>query len=77
MAGLKKLLRSGFVRPNESVVLILTGHVLKDPEYSLKFHSGELLPGSGDLNQWRRPPVVVEADVTSVMAAIQKAQGNA
>ncbi len=77
LAGLKKLLRSGFVRPNESVVLILTGHVLKDPEYSLKFHSGELLPGSGDLNQWRRPPVVVEADVTSVMAAIQKAQGNA
>jgi len=77
LAGLKKLLRSGFVRPNESVVLILTGHVLKDPEYSLKFHSSELMPASVELNRWRRPPIVVDADVTSVMAVIQKAQANA
>ncbi len=31
LAGLKKLRRSGFVKAGESVVLILTGHLLKDP----------------------------------------------
>ncbi len=77
LAGLKKLVRSGFIQSGESVVLILTGHVLKDPEYSLKFHSGDLLSGGSELHQWRRPPIVVDADVTSVMAAIENAQGNA
>jgi threonine synthase len=34
-AGLKKLLRMGFVKPRQSAVLILTGHMLKDVEYML------------------------------------------
>jgi threonine synthase len=34
-AGLKKLARIGFVKPNQTVVLILTGHMLKDVEYML------------------------------------------
>ena len=34
--------RSGFVKPGESVVLILTGHLLKDPDFTIKFHRGEL-----------------------------------
>src|SRR3984893_10240410 len=36
LAGLKKLVRSGFVRTSDSVVLILTGHILKDVDYMLK-----------------------------------------
>lgn len=35
LAGLKKLVRSGFVKSNETVVLVLTGHMLKDVEYML------------------------------------------
>jgi threonine synthase len=35
LAGLKKLVRSGFVKPEETVVLVLTGHMLKDVEYML------------------------------------------
>ncbi len=42
LAGLKKLVKSGFVRPSDSVVLVLTGNVLKDPEYTIKFHRGDL-----------------------------------
>jgi threonine synthase len=38
LAGLKKLVRSGFVNPTESVVLILTGHMLKDVDYILQAH---------------------------------------
>ena len=34
LAGLKKLTRNGFVTPEETVVLVLTGHMLKDTEYA-------------------------------------------
>jgi threonine synthase len=36
LAGLKKLVGSGFVSSPESVVLILTGHMLKDVDYMLR-----------------------------------------
>ena len=35
LAGLKKLVRSGFVKSSETVVLVLTGHMLKDVDYML------------------------------------------
>src|SRR5258707_9739326 len=38
LAGLKKLVKQGFVRKNEFVVLILTGNLLKDPDFTLKFN---------------------------------------
>ncbi|MEI6790097.1 MAG: pyridoxal-phosphate dependent enzyme, partial [Myxococcaceae bacterium] len=34
LAGLKKLMIQKLVKPNESVICILTGHVLKDPVMS-------------------------------------------
>src|SRR5205814_6353898 len=34
LAGLKKLVKQGFVKANESVALILTGHVLKDADFT-------------------------------------------
>jgi len=36
LAGLKKLVRSGFVRHGETAVLILTGHMLKDVDYIMQ-----------------------------------------
>jgi threonine synthase len=36
LAGLKKLVRSGFVRDGETAVLILTGHMLKDVDYIMQ-----------------------------------------
>jgi threonine synthase len=76
LAGLKKLRRSGFVQAGETVVLLLTGHVLKDPEYSLKFHGGELFEGAGqlrpELDARRRPPVQVNAEVDAVVEVLEK-----
>ena len=46
LAGLKKLVKQGFVKQNESVVLVLTGHLLKDPDFTLKFHRGDLFEGT-------------------------------
>jgi threonine synthase len=36
LAGLKKLVHSGFVRDGETAVLILTGHMLKDVDYIMQ-----------------------------------------
>jgi len=35
LAGLKKLVQTAFVKTNESVVIVLTGHMLKDVDYML------------------------------------------
>lgn len=73
LAGLKKLVRTGFVKRGETVVLILTGHLLKDPEYTLKFHSGELFADVPATRPLRRPPVVLDAEVDAVVRALEDA----
>ncbi len=44
LAGLKKLVAAGFVKPSETVVLVLTGHMLKDIDY-MKQAPGQSLLG--------------------------------
>jgi threonine synthase len=78
LAGLKKLVKRGFVKSNESVVLILTGHVLKDPEFTLKFHRGDLFTGTPDekhaamLGAQQRAPLVLDATVDAVSGVLDK-----
>ena len=82
LAGLKKLRRSGFVKPGESVVLILTGHLLKDPDFTIKFHRGDLFTGtpgeteSAQAKYLQRAPVVLDADLGAVIAALDAAERN-
>jgi len=78
LAGLKKLVKSGFVKPSESVVLILTGHVLKDPEYTIQFHRGDLsVPRMADAEfralttKQRKSPIVLDADADAVLRALE------
>jgi threonine synthase len=42
VAGCKKLVEKGIIRPSDTVVCILTGHLLKDPDYTVEFHKDEL-----------------------------------
>lgn len=42
LAGIKKMIAAGGVNPDEDVVAILTGHVLKDPDYTVNYHAGTL-----------------------------------
>jgi len=78
LAGLKKLLKQGFVRANQTVILILTGHLLKDPEFTLKFHRGDLFSGSAhekearSLSEQQRGPVVLEANADAVIRTVEK-----
>jgi threonine synthase len=76
LAGLKKLVKQGFVKAEETVVLILTGHLLKDPEFTLKFHRGDLFAGASGgkgadiLTSRRRAPLVLDASADAVLKAL-------
>ena len=84
LAGLKKLVQQGFVQPDETTVLILTGHVLKDPEFTLKFHRGDLFTGTpqekdtAPLVPQQRAPFVLDATVDAVLKTLDQfeAQGE-
>lgn len=42
LAGIRKMVAAGSIQPDEDVVAILTGHVLKDPDYTVNYHTGKL-----------------------------------
>src|SRR5579862_6429090 len=80
LAGLKKLVKHGFVKPEESVVLVLTGNLLKDPDFTMEFHRGDLFKNIRDesaaavLNPLRRPPIVLDATMDAVMRTLEQAE---
>ena len=81
VAGLKKLVALGKVQREERTVLILTGHTLKDSQYTIDYHRGELLTDAekaqiGEADQarhtaLRKPPIVLEADSNVVLHALE------
>jgi threonine synthase len=80
LAGLKKLVQQGFVKRDDSVVLVLTGHALKDAEFTLKFHRGDLFSGtafeaeSKSLKPQQRAPLVLEPKVEAVIDLLRAAE---
>jgi threonine synthase len=80
LAGLKKLVKQGFVKQGEMVVLVLTGHALKDAEFTLKFHRGDLFTGtphegeSATLKPLQRSPLVLEPSVDAVVELLRSAE---
>lgn len=59
LAGLKKLVQLGFIRGSEAVVLVLTGHVLKDVDYMLQARN-------------RGSAVPLQPDVSAVVARLEQ-----
>jgi threonine synthase len=78
LAGLKKFVKRGFVKRGESIVLILTGHGLKDPEFTLRFHRGDLFTGTKHedeaqaLVSQQRAPLVLDATVDAVIRTLEQ-----
>lgn len=80
-AGLKKLVALGKVKREERTVLILTGHTLKDSNYTIDYHRGELLTEAENAQisaadqalhaSLRKPPVVLEPDTDVVMRKLE------
>jgi threonine synthase len=77
LAGLKKLVKQKFVKPDETVVLVLTGNLLKDPDFTIDFHRGELFKGqesTSALNSLRRPPIVLDANLDAVIQTLEQVE---
>ena len=80
LAGLKRLIKQGFVKREESVVLVLTGNLLKDPDFTIEFHRGELFKeapdaaGKSGLSGLRHPPIVLDASLDAVIRTLEQAE---
>jgi len=61
IAGARKLVAAGVIRPGERVVAILTGHILKDPGLLLRYHQ-EMDPAPPRANR----PVEIEPNLSAV-----------
>jgi threonine synthase len=48
VAGIRKLVAEGAIKEDESVVGVLTGHLLKDTDYVMKYHSETLIGPEGE-----------------------------
>ena len=74
LAGLKKLVAQGFVNPTDTVVLVLTGHPLKDPDFTIEFHRGQMFGGDGDtaLEGLRHAPILLDASLDAVMRTLEQ-----
>jgi threonine synthase len=83
VAGCKKLMKKGIMKKNESVVCILTGHLLKDPDYTVEFHRNELFFDAERVSSvtgkerirtagLENKPVKLPADADKIVAYINK-----
>jgi threonine synthase len=77
VAGLHKLLEEQVISRDESVVCILTGHELKDPNATVKYHTGidmkavqDLAPRGEVHGRLSNRPIPVDDDLDSILRVI-------
>jgi threonine synthase len=63
LAGVRRLVREGAIKPDETVVGILTGHVLKDADAVVSYH---LADNDGAPRSGANRPVTIAADMASL-----------
>ncbi|HYO84671.1 MAG TPA: threonine synthase [Bryobacteraceae bacterium] len=68
LAGIRKLVAAGIMRPDADVVAVLTGHVLKDSDYIFKYHTGVLKTPAGEAvpATYANQPIVVPNDLAHI-----------
>jgi threonine synthase len=74
LAGIRKLTRSGAIRPDEDVVAVLTGNVLKDPDYIYRYHTGQLKDPDGNAleSRFANRPVVAPNDADQIARILEE-----
>ena len=72
LAGIKKMISAGIMRRDANVVAILTGNVLKDPDYIYNYHTSQLDDphGSRLRSTYANAPVVVPNDADQIAALL-------
>jgi threonine synthase len=68
LAGIKKLRAAGVIQADADVVAVLTGNVLKDPDYIYRYHTGDLKApdGSTIAPNFGNRPIVVPNDADKI-----------
>ncbi len=74
LAGLKQLVAAGVVDKAADVVAVLTGNVLKDPDYIFKYHTGQLKTPGGELlkSTFGNAPIVVPNEPGRIAEVIEE-----
>jgi threonine synthase len=82
VAGIRRLAASKIIRYDESVVAVLTGHLLKDPDYVSHYHRGTLSLPSGGKDKhgavqmihgaFRNPPERVAASKDAILESLDR-----
>jgi threonine synthase len=72
LAGIRKLTEAGVISRNADVVAVLTGNVLKDPDYIYRYHTGQLQSPAGEPihPRYGNQPVVVPNDPVRITELI-------
>jgi threonine synthase len=72
LAGIRKLRAAGVIRADEDVVAVLTGNLLKDPDYIYRYHTAQLQTHSGAPihSTYGNQPVVVPNDPERIAATL-------
>lgn len=68
VAGVKKLAAEGVIGSGDSVVALLTGHLLKDPAATVDYHRGQL---DGIQPVFANQPVMVESTLDAVRRVLE------
>jgi threonine synthase len=74
LAGIRKLTASGRMRPDSDVVAVLTGNVLKDPDYIYGYHTGTLKSPDGEAirSTFGNRPEVVPNDAETITRLLER-----
>jgi threonine synthase len=74
LAGIKKLVARGVIGKDQDVVAILTGNVLKDPDYIYRYHTGELKTPQGlsIRADFGNRPTVVPNDSNEILKILER-----
>jgi threonine synthase len=73
LAGIRKLTASGAMAGTADVVAVLTGNLLKDPDYIYRYHTGKLEgPGGAAIHpRFGNQPMVVPNDADRIAAILR------
>jgi threonine synthase len=74
LAGIRKLRRAGVIARGDDVVAVLTGHLLKDPDYVYRYHTGQLAtPGGVPVRgAFENRPAVVPNDADRIAEILRR-----
>jgi threonine synthase len=73
LAGIQKLVRARVIRSDEDVIAVLTGNVLKDPDYIYHYHTGQLKDPEGNLidSRFGNRPIVAPNDADAIARILE------